>query len=290
MSITYNTLGDCIAQAIASGRGNCDNVDKGILKGIILTSRNWKKNLSTDSFNLTTYKADLANLSLIPYNDLFALAENHEENQFVTSDLTGAQTLRRKGLPGKSYTFDNEGCAHKSLYNKNGNRNYNLIEVYEKGLSLVKGSDHIKGFSINSISVANYNSVDRQSVLTVQFSSAVEYNEKSVFLTFNGDLDFDATEINGVIETAITGTKTTTAITVKVSSACNSSSVIAGADDEVNWSVTDAVTGSAIAVSAVTYAAPFYTLTATTTAQQKVNVSLNFTDSIGEMYKGSGVM
>lgn len=290
MSITYNTLGDCIAQAIASGRGNCDNVDKGILKGIILTSRNWKKNLASDSFNETTYKADLTNLSLIPYNDLFALAENHEENQFVTSDLTGAQTLRRKGLPSMSFTFDNEGCTHKSLYNKNGNRNYNVILIYEKGLLLVKGTDHIKGFGSSSISVGNYNSVDRQSVLTVQFSSAEEYNEKSVFLTFNGDLDFDATEINGVIEASLTGVKTTTNITVKVSSSCNSSSIIAGVTEEESWKVTDALTGANIAVTAVEYVAPNHVITATTTAQQKVVVSLNHTDALGEMYRGQATI
>lgn len=293
MAITFNNLGDCTTDSIGSGRVDC-NVDAGLLIGFILTPRSWKLDTVSGTFTKANYETLVKNGTFIPYTGLFNFEQTNEENVTETAPNTGAISIIRSGLPSFTFTFNDGNCFHKSLYNKQGNRNYNLILVFEKGLKLVKSGDDLRGYGINSISVSSYmekTSESAKSVVTVQLDSAEDYNMNSVILANDGDLGFKPADINGVIEAnLIIGTNTATSIPVKITSSCNSSVGFSGLDDLSNFTLINNSTGATVTPTAVSEGANGnYTITGTALPTANFTLLLNATDDLDQFYKGKAV-
>lgn len=289
MAITINSFGDCGTNAKGSGITSCNKIDKGLLRGFGLVRRGWKKNILTDSLTETEYREAVKNMDIIPYTGLFNYEQPNEENVTETAPTTGAISVIRAGLPSFNFIFNNGDCQHKSLYDKQGNNNYDLILIFEKGIQLVKKGDNLQGYKTNAVQVSSYvekGAESAKSTVMIQLASAEEYNVNSVFLSNADDLGFDPNDVNGVIETnLIIGTNTATTIPVTVKGACNSSYNILGLDDADGWTVTNTATGVEIEVT-VSSTPTGYLLEGTGIPLTGITVTLLIEDTLGEIYKG----
>lgn len=292
MAITINSGGNCVTDASGSGRVSC-NIDLGLLKGTILTSRNWSLDMVSGTFTEEEYRNLIKDGVFFPYVGMFNFEQNNEENPTETAPNTGALAVIRSGLPSFNFIYNDGDCYHKSIYNKQGNKNYNAILVYERGIKLVEKNGKLKGFGTNMISVASYMeraTESAKSTMTIQLDSADDYNKNFVVMTYDIDLGFDVNDTNGAIDVKLTiGTVTDTSIPVKVTAICNSSLAIDGLDDGAGWTVINNTTGSTITGVTVTGSVGGNYLiegTGFPTTLGSLTVILNGKDAIQEIYKG----
>lgn len=284
-----NGFGGCGTDDSGSGQLECNKFDKGLLIGFILAQKGWRKTLTPD-YTEALYKQDVKDMKLIPYIGVFDYSQANEENVTETAPTTGLIATIRNGNPSFTFVFNNGYCQHKSIYAKQGNNNYDLILVYEKGLQVVDKDTEFTGFKTSNISVASYMEKTTESAkttVTIQLKGAEDYNMHSGFLS-NEDLGFDVADVNGVIDVKlIIGTNTATTIPVQVVGACNSSYNVTGLDGELSWVVTNTATGVVIPTT-VEVSTNGYVLTGTAIPLTGFTVTLLAEDTeTGNVYKGS---
>ena len=221
MAITLNTQGNCTDDTRGTGLGDCVKL-YGDLMGIDLYPKGYS--VDTTSGNLptaVTYKTQIQDGDVYPFNDLFTFEQNTPDNETATGS-TGKLTEIRAGKPQYSITWDKGGCFHKGLYDKGGKNRWDIAFKFETGVLFATNvaEDELRAFNTGMFSPSTFKFLQgtdpEMSTVIFQFNTAVELNSRSVFYTWDS-LGFDMNLIEGVINADASFQATpTTALTVNV--------------------------------------------------------------------------
>jgi len=299
MSILLNDFGDCVADQRGTGLGDCIK-QFGDVIGIDLWVKGTTLNVSSDTLDEAKYKELIQNLTVLPFNNIYNFEQNTPENERSTGN-TGQLSDIRQGKPQFGFGFDGGYCVQKNLYDKAGKNRWDIGIKLEKGYFLATdvSANVIKGFDNNLLSVDTFKfqqgSDPEMSMVTLQFSNALEFNSRGVFLSWES-LGFDGNSIDGVVNAEVSFNTTPvagTALEVKVTDECNQKVSILGLE------ATDFTLGgtqaSPTAISAVSYnSAGYYEITLDTALVSNDTVRVSVAESglpsalapSGDYYKG----
>lgn len=302
MPIAINAYGNCESDLIGSATRSCDITSFGDPIGIELFQKGFRIEVDVADFP-TAWTDGVKAMQVLPYIGIYDFTQDTPDNEVATSS-TGVMSTVRAGKPQYTFSYDRGGCFHKSLYNKRGNRRWDVGIVFENGILMAVSVDgtYIEGFNGGMLDVQTLKfqqGTDPQmSTAMIQLLNASQFNERFVFLTWDS-LGVDLSSIQGVIETDVEFTvapTTSATVTVSVTSACNSDDDIPGLDDLANWRVlgtqTTPKTITAVAYNNATNVYTF-TLSSALIATDTIGVALTgaggvdvATDDDGVLYKG----
>lgn len=287
MPIEINAYGNCESDLIGSATRSCDITSFGDPIGIELFQKGFR--VAVDVADFTTAWTDgVKAMQVLPYIGIYDFTQDTPDNEVATSS-TGVMSTVRAGKPQYTFSYDRGGCFHKSLYNKRGNRRWDVGIVFENGILMAVSVDgtYVEGFNGGMLDVQTLKfqqGTDPQmSTAMLQLLNASQFNERFVFLTWES-LGVDLSTIQGVIETDVefaVAPTTSATLVVTVTSACNSDDDIPGLDEIASWRVLGVQT-TPKTITAVAYnnATNRYTFT--------LSSALIATDTIGVALTGTG--
>ena len=303
MAIQIFNQGDCTLDATGTAVRNCDKTTLGDLKGVVNFNKGWFKAITNGEvdFDLAQFLIEVKSLSAFPLNGIYDFGQDTPENETNTSS-TGVLQVVRSGKPQFSLMFNKGRCFHKALSNKQGQGRWDYALLFETGILFSTNSDNtkLKGFDGGMFGVESYRLLQgtdvEMSTVKLQMLSAVEWNDRSVFIPF--ELSGDIGGVEGVVETSITVDAITagTTFTASITSACNTGDNILDLADITNY-VLLGTQASDTEISAVSYNVTTnkYTFTVDTAliATDTVQIQLNdetyqvVADTLGNLYKGT---
>jgi hypothetical protein len=260
MPIQINAYGNCESDLLGSATRSCDISSFGDPLGFPLFKKGFNILLNVANFS-TAWTDGIKAMDILPYLGIYDFTQDTPENERATSS-TGIMSIIRSGKPQFSFSFNQGGCLHKSLYDKRGNGRWDFGIFFETGVLMALSADglSIQGFDMSMFDVATWRiqqGTDPQtSTATVQLSNAAQFNTRFVFLTYEA-LGLDLSSTAGVIETNVDFVTLPVALgttfTARVTSACNSDDVIPGLDLITNWRIAGTQATPKLAPSAVVY-------------------------------------
>lgn len=287
MPIAINAYGNCESDLIGSATRSCDITSFGDPIGIVLFQKGFRIAVDVADFQAAWLDGVKA-MQILPYVGIYDFTQDTPDNEVATSS-TGVMSTVRAGKPQYTFSYDRGGCFHKSLYNKRGNRRWDVGIIFENGILETVSVDgtYVEGFNGGMLDVQTLKfqqGTDPQmSTAMLQLLNASQFNERFVFLTWDS-LGVDLSSIQGVIETDVefaVAPTTSATLVVEVTSACNSDDDIPGLDELANWRPLGVQT-TPKTITAVAYnnATNRYTFT--------LSSALIATDTIGVALTGTG--
>lgn len=303
MAIDLNLQGNCTVGTRGTGLGDC-LAKEGDATGFDISVKSWKLDTTTDTLPTEAeYKALVQAETIYPFNGLYNFDQVTPDSEYATGS-TGLKSKIRSGKPEYAFTFDKGYCAHKGMYDKEGKDRWNISLKFETGVFLATDVSEsiIKGFSNGLFDVGTYKfqqgTDPSMSVVSFQFSNAVELNQRGVFYTWD-ELGYDMNFVDGIINASVSFETTPVAGTelrVEVKDDCNRSANIQGLTNANNW-VVGGIQATPATVTAVTYSDNVYVLTLDNATISTDTISVNLGDvtngynsaenASGDLYKGS---
>lgn len=246
MSAQLNTYGNCDSEGKGSGRIGCDKSNWGDLKGFVLARKNtfWAVTDLVAAITKQLWLDGIDGLKLFPYTGAHDYESTPGANEYNTS-TTQVKVLIRNGLPEISFMYADGNCRHASLWDKQGNKKWDVILLYANGMRMAHNFDLSKVMGFN----AGHFSVDTETIqkatdlqiskCTFQLLDADQFAVQNAFFTW-AELGFDAREFSGFndiyvkVDAVVPGTE----LSFSAVAECNKSVNISTIDDKENWKIT----------------------------------------------------
>ncbi|MCP4984859.1 MAG: hypothetical protein GY928_01980 [Colwellia sp.] len=259
MAIILNQQGDCASDTLGTGLAACVAL-YGDINGIDLWSPSYTLDTTTESLPTESeYKELVQAKTVYPLNEMYDFDQTTPDNEVATSSR-GVKKEIRTGKPEFSFIWSNGACFHQGVFDKVGQGRWAISMKFETGVlftrnvagTILKPFDNGM-FSVNTYKFQQGTDPDLTTAL-VQFPSAVEFNSRQVFFTWD-ELTYDMNSVSGVLNAKLLYTTDPTAATtfsVSVTSLCNESVIITGLEDTNDW-VLGGTQASPTTISTVTY-------------------------------------
>lgn len=253
---TLINVQNCAKQLLGTGLLDCV-IRKGKITSVIKTKPNWKFDPATETFNLAYVVAQVQKGNFAPFLNTLDTVNNTPES-YTKEYGDHAIAVVGNGKPQRSLEFDNGIYWHQAAASYSGFRNGGVIEIDANGnvwLQRNVAGTELKGFDTNMFNVPTFtdpvNDETAKTFIMYQIRNEVAWTNQITMIskdTIGADLN---EELKGFNSVTITGTATTSTITIDVTSSGNLSFGINALDEDA-LRVRNITTGLVVPLDAVT--------------------------------------
>lgn len=310
MPAQINAFGNCQTEIMGTGVAFCDPKTYGDFLGLGVQNKGTSFAITNGSvaFDATVAETLIKERKLHQLIDRLAFTQDTAENEVFTDGI-GLERSIREGKTKLSVMYARSIENAKSLHSLKGDKRWDGLLYFTNGVLLTTDvtNTKAKGFDFGRFDVSTVKflvGTDEQQVSVMfQMTRPEELNERALFITWE-QLGIDLSQKDGVIDCDVKVVTPPivggTTMSIKLTSKANTSSVLLGFDDILDWATGGVQTTPKLAPSAIAFnsSTELYDLTfasafvAGDTYQPRLRtLTLNVaTDAIGNNYAGRAVL